>query len=440
LDKGVKAVNKKIAVIGAGPSGLSAALYLKLFGFDVTVFEARKFGGGTPAIFAPEYRLPRDVYRREVDRILDLGLDLKTEMKLGEDFSLEEIERRGYHGIYLAMGAMRPIILPHTGDEKEGFMDGREFLEKVVTGGGVELSGDVLVIGGGNVAVDVARSAVRSGADKVRLICLEKLPEPEEKKFVYEKNEWRRVRVEETGEFMPAHRWEIDEAQAEGVQVIDCAATLSFETGSGRVTEALCLEVGKIDRDSRGRLVPILKDGTEFTVKTDWVITAVGSVPDFNFMGGVPETRPVLEGIPLVTIQEDIGVGVPVLAGGDMAAGPASVIEAIAAGKEAALYFYRSLVGSPGVSIRYRTRRLMEPWANYPDSPDRRTRRLEITLSHEARISAFTEVSSGFAEKMAREEADRCMRCDWPLMRESKVKKFFRSIKNKKPAGASSQV
>jgi NADPH-dependent glutamate synthase beta subunit-like oxidoreductase len=438
LDKGIRPVGKKVAVVGAGPSGLSAALYLKLFGFDVTVFEGREFGGGTPAIYAPEYRLPRSIYKREVDRILELDLDLKFGMRLGEDFTLKDVEEQGFDGIYLALGAMRSIVLPHTGDEKEGFLDGREFLEKVVIGEGMELSGEVLVIGGGNVAVDVSRSAVRCGADKVRLICLEKLPVPEEKKFIFEKNEWRRIKTEDTGEFMPAHIWEIEEALTEGVEIIDGGATLSFDKENGKVVRAHCLKVERIDKDPQGRLIPVLTDGTEFVVKADWVITAVGSAPDFNFLGGVPETGPLMEGAPLVQLEDGTEVSIPVLAGGDLAVGPASVIEAIAAGKEAALHFYRSLVGSPEVTIRYRTRKLMEPWANYADSLDYRQRRREMTIGKDERVSTFSEVSGGFAEKVAREEADRCMRCDWPLMRESKMKKFFRSIKKDKPEEISS--
>ncbi len=433
LDKGVEPVGRKIAVIGAGPSGLSAALYLKLFGFEVTVFEGREFAGGTPAICAPGYRLPKSVYKREVDRILELDLDLKLGMRLGEDFTLKDIEKQGFDGVYLALGAMRSIILPHTGDEKEGFLDGRDFLEKVVVGGGLELPGEVLIIGGGNVAVDVARTAVRCGADKVRLISLEKLPVPEEKRFTYEKNEWRRIRTQETGEFMPAHPWEIEEALTEGVQILDGVATISFDREGGRVVRAHCLKIERIDRDPEGRLIPVLTDGTEFSVNADWVITAVGSAPDFSFLGGVPETSLIMEGTSLVKLEESTGVSIPVLAGGDLAVGPASVIEAIAAGKEAALHFYRSLVGSPAVSIRYRARKRLEPWANYADSLDYRNRHRERTIGKDERISSFNEVSAGFTEKVAREEADRCMRCDWTLIRESKVKKFFRMGKKADP-------
>ena len=298
----------------------------------------------------------------------------------------------------------------------------------------------MLVIGGGNVAIDAARSAIRSGADRVRIICLEKLPEPVKKRFVYENNEWTGIRAEDTGQFMQAHRWEIEEALAEGVEIIDGGATLSFEIKNGRVSRASCLRVERIDKDSRGRLIPVLKDGTEFTVRADWVITSVGSTPDFKFLDGVPQTTPVVEKMPLVKLQDCGDVSIPVLAGGDIVTGPASIIEAIAAGRECALYFYKDLVGSPRVSLRYSQRRVLVPWANYADSLDHRARRKELEISMSERVSTHKEVCGSFAEKIGKEEADRCMRCDWPLMRESKVRKFFRSIKGKQAEDISSNV
>ncbi|UCG38321.1 MAG: FAD-dependent oxidoreductase [bacterium] len=427
LDKNRETLDRRVAVVGSGPSGLSAALYLRLFGFDVSLFEAREFGGGTPAIYAPGYRLPREIYRREVDRILELDLDLRFGQRLGSDFTLQDLEAEGFAAAYLALGAMRSIRLPHTGEEAEGFLDGREFLENVVMQGDVRLEGEALVIGGGNVAMDVARSALRCGAAKVRVICLEKRPEPEERVFTYEGNVWTRIRPSDTGQFMPAHPWEIDQALAEGVEIIDGGATVSFERRNGKVVRAHCLRVERIDKDEKGRLIPVLMDGTDFTVNADWVITAVGSAPDFSFLGGVPAHTRVSDEAALIRLDKATGVSMPVLAGGDLATGPASVIEAIAAGKEAALYIFRVLVGSPSVSIRYRTRRIMEPWANYPDSLDHRARRKEIQLPVPERLKSFGEVCGGFAGKVAREEAERCMRCDWPLMRESKVKKYFRS-------------
>jgi len=429
LEKNRKSLGQRIAVIGAGPSGLTAALYLSIFGFDVTIFEAKDFGGGSPAIYMPGFRLPADLYRKEVDRILGLGFDLRLGQKLGEDFTLRDIQDQGFSAVFLAMGAMKSIKLPHTGDESEGFLDGKEFLARVRSGEGMSLSGDVLIIGGGNVAMDVARCAVRSGADNVRVVCLEKKPEPGERNFRYSGNEWREIKQAVSAQYMPAFPWEIRGALKEGVEIFDGLATETFDMKDGRVRAASCLKVERIKQDQDGRVTPILEDGAVKKLRADWVLTAVGSTPDYSvFDNHPPESIPVSREAAVVLLKNGTGLTIPVVSGGDMASGPATVVEALAAGKEAALYIYRKLAGTPPVSIRYRSRRTLVPWANYSDSLDSRRRRREIVLPLEERRTSFEEVYRGFAEKTAREEAERCMRCDWPLVRESKVRKFFRRM------------
>jgi NADPH-dependent glutamate synthase beta subunit-like oxidoreductase len=278
--------------------------------------------------------------------------------------------------------------------------------------------------------MDVARSAIRSGAGKVKIICLEKKHVPREKQFHYFKNEWTEIKSEDAGEFMPAWQWEVDEAVEENVEIIDAGATISFDIEGGRIVRARCQKVERIDVDPQGRLIPVLQDNTDFTVEADWVITAVGSTPDYSSLGGRPEMRDLLKEVPLSLTAPGEGVSIPVLSGGDFVNGPVSVIDGIAAGREAACHFYSELLGDPPINIRYQKRLVHQPWANYPDSLDKRARRKQNTDRFPSSNGPFSEVFLGFGEGVAREEADRCMRCDWPLVRESKVKRFLNSRRN----------
>ena len=418
------AVGKSIAVVGSGPAGLTAALFLRILGFSVTIFEERDVAGGTPAIYTPHFRLPRDVYKREVDRILELDVEIKFGQALGRDFSLKDLKARGFAGVFLAMGSMRPVQLPHTGKEDEGFLDGRDLLERAAAGKDIELSGNVLVVGGGNVAMDVARTAFRAGAKKVTIVCLEKKSEHRKKIFRYIGTEWTEIRSEDRGEFMPANLWDIQDAVDEGAEIVDSAATVSFEARDGRLARAFCQKVAHIESSEQGRLVPVFEEGTGFWIDADWVITAVGSVPDYAFLGGKPDMNLLADGVPLAEVPALSNESFTVLTGGDNVDGSASVIEAIAAGREAAMYFYSSVVGKPPISIGYTSRRIKPPWANYPDSYDMRRRRQEVSLAPGARVADFSEVHKGFPERVAREEADRCMRCDWTLIRQSKVDRY----------------
>ncbi len=428
IEKDPLSVGHRIAVVGAGPSGLSAALFLRILGFDVSLFDAMKSGGGTPTMFAPGYRLPHEVYQREVDRILETGIDQRFGKILGRDFNLQDLQEEGFSGVYLALGAMRSIKLPHTGEQSQGFLDGREFLESVLKGDGPELAGEVLVIGGGNVAMDAARSAVRSGASKVRIICLEKKPEPRTREFHYQDNEWAEIKPVDTGEYMPAWPWEIDDALEEGVEIIDSGATVSFDVEDGRVVQAQCQVVERIDVDDQGRLIPVLKDGSSFNVKADWVLTAVGASPDYSYLDGPQPAQSLSADLPVNILSSRNGISIPVLTGGDFVRGPASVIEGIGAGREAAMFLYHEIVGDPPISIRYRRRIDYRPWANYPDSLDKRKRRKQLVDSTARQNRTFGEVYLGLDRVKAREEADRCMRCDWPLVRESKVRHYLRSL------------
>lgn len=382
---------EKVAVVGGGPSGLSAALYLRIMGFPVTLFEARSELGGMPQAVIPDYRLPGWVYRDEIRRVVDLGVEVRTGEKLGDTFSLEDLGREGYSAAYLALGAQKSVRLPHCGSREEGFLDGLDFLREAKKGGGAKLNGHVLVIGGGNVAVDVAKTAVRLGAESVCKIFLE------------------------TRETMPAHHWECEEAMEEGVRLIPASATISFEKQGGRVVSALCRKVERIDFDEKGRISPVLSEGTDFSLEADWVITAVGTFPDYGIFSSRPQPKPLRKGVRAGRVDAKESQGIPALLGGDFFAGPASVIEAVAAGYEASLEICR-LLGKRSFLRAPRWNR-MRPvrFPNYVDSPARAERKHYVKADPEIRCESFCEVCEAYDMTAATEEAARCMRCSWPI-------------------------
>jgi NADPH-dependent glutamate synthase beta subunit-like oxidoreductase len=299
---------EKVAVVGAGPSGLSAALVLRIMGFAVTLIDAEAEAGGMPGVAIPDYRLPQRIYRREIEAMLAAGIETRFGRRLGRDFQLADLAAEGFAGAYLALGCHRTVRLPHCGTPEQGFHDGLELLRQAKRGGGERLSGPVLVIGGGNVAMDVAKTALRLGASEVRVICLE------------------------TRETMPAHTWECEEALAEGIMLVPASSTVSFEITEGRVASALCKRVQRIELDEKKRIRPVLWDGTDFTLPAATVLTAVGSGPDYGVLPAPPARTPAWKGAFIGRLAGAPGVSIPVFYGGDYLTGPASVIQAIAAG------------------------------------------------------------------------------------------------------------
>jgi NADPH-dependent glutamate synthase beta subunit-like oxidoreductase len=382
---------ERVAVVGGGPSGLSAALYLRLLGFRVTVFEAGRELGGMPQAVIPDYRLPGYVYREEIRRIIELGVEVRTGMRLGEAFGLEDLRQEGFAAAYLALGAERSVRLPHCGTKEEGFLDGLDFLRSAKAGEGEKLFGNVLVIGGGNVAVDVAKTAVRLGGETVKKIFLE------------------------SRETMPAHHWECEEAVEEGVELIPAGATISFEKKNGRVSSALCRKVERIDFDENGRIRPVLMEGTDFVLDVDWVVTAVGTGPDYSVLSSPPKVKPLRRGARAGRLRTDDAKGLPVVIGGDYFSGPASVIEAVAAGYEASLEIYRAMHKSSFLRrpVWNRMRRIRFP--NYVDRPEKARRKHPAKVDPEVRCESFCEVCEVYDSAVAESEAARCMRCSWPI-------------------------
>ncbi len=387
---------ERIAVVGAGPSGLSAALVLRIMGFPVTLFEAEDEAGGMPGVAIPDYRLPREIYRREVAAMLESGIETRFGRRLGRDFQLADLVSEGFAGAYLALGCQRTVRLPHCGTPEQGFLDGLDLLKRAKRGAAQPISGPVLVIGGGNVAVDVAKTALRLGASEVRVIFLE------------------------TRETMPAHTWECDEALAEGVMLVPASATVSFEVRDGRVASALCKRVERIEIDENKRVRPVLWEGTEYTLPAATVLTAVGSSPDYGMLAAPPPRTPLWKDAHLGRLPSAPGLPIPVFYGGDYLSGPASVIQAIAAGYQAAEEMYRALGKVRYARLPHWNRMRRVRLTGYADTPEFRRRNQVAEEQPADRCTSFCEICHVYPERDAIAEAERCLRCRWTIAPEPK--------------------
>jgi heterodisulfide reductase subunit A len=386
-----------VAVVGSGPAGLACAYQLARQGHAVTVFEALPVAGGMMAVGIPEYRLPRDVLEYEIDAIRKLGVDIVTNTALGRNFALDDLFRQGYRAVFLAIGAHKGQKMKIPGEDLAGVYDGITFLREINLGrqptdaahpAGLKL-GKVAVIGGGNTAMDAARSALRLGADSVTIV-------------------YRRSRAE-----MPVNPWEVEEAEREGVKVEFLAAPTKIIAKSGvsddRVAAIECIRMELGEPDASGRRRPIPIPGSEFSLAVDTVIAAIGQLPDTGALAKVELTH-------WGTIQADedtCETSRPgVFAGGDATAGPATVIEAVAAGNRAAESIERYLQGldlREGRTLKASRRPIVEKEvgeevAYFP--------RFEMPmLPVEKRRGNFAEVELGYAMEMARQEAERCLDC-----------------------------
>lgn len=383
-----KGDRERVAVVGAGPAGLTCAYQLAKKGYGVTVFEALPVVGGMMAVGIPEYRLPRDVLGYEIEGIRRLGVDIITNSALGRNFTLDDLFRQGYRAVFLGIGAHRGQKLKVPGEELAGVYDGITFLREINLGrrrNGNQQLGKVAVIGGGNTAVDAARSALRLGAENVTII-------------------YRRTRAE-----MPVSLWELDEAEREGVKIEYLAAPVRIIGGAGvRAIECIRMKLGEPDETGRRRPVPL--PGSEFTVLIDTVIVAIGQTPDLGAIAGVELT---LRG----TVAADAETGETqqpgVFAGGDaVGGGPATVIDAVAAGNRAAESIHRYLQGQDLregrvfdiARAQVIKKEVSEEMPFYP-------RAAVPLLSSAKRLSSFAEVELGFDEGTARREAERCLDC-----------------------------
>ncbi|HDM08886.1 MAG TPA: FAD-binding protein, partial [Desulfobacteraceae bacterium] len=374
--------DEKIAVIGSGPAGLSAAYFLRRNGYKVTVFEKLPVVGGMMAVGIPAYRLPRDVMKAEIGIIEKMGVEIKTGVTFGKDITIDSLKTEGYRAIFVATGLHLSRRLNVEGEDLPQVLKGVDFLRQAALEEPVSVGERVVVIGGGNVAIDVAMSALRLGAKKVGLVCLEKRDE------------------------MPAWEYEIEEALEEGIEITNSLGPKKFIESNGKLK---AIEFKKCTRvfDEMGNFSPQYDEQDLTTIEADTAIVAIGQAADLSFteaQGIAVSKKGGLEADP-ITLETPVE---GVFAGGDVFYGPRSVVEAVGCGKEAAESIHRYINGLDMREGRQKDWSYVKPEI---DSELKIPRTQMPKLSLEERKGNFKEISLGFDEQRARQEAERCLKC-----------------------------
>ena len=412
---------EKVAVIGSGPAGMSAAHDLGLLGYPVTVFEAAAVPGGMMHLGIPEYRLPRDVLQAQIREILDMGPELKLNMRLGRDFSLEDLKRQGFKSVLMAFGLHRSRDLNLPGHELDGVVKGIDFLLNVNLGYRFEVGKRVVVIGGGNVAIDVARSAVREqqkmapegglpneltssemdvamkefmdvsraalrmGAREVLLVCLESRAE------------------------MPAAEEEIEEGLLEGMKLRPSLGPKQFVGKDGKLVGLQVIQCLSVF-DENKRFNPKFAEGTESVIPCDTVILAIGQSSDTSFLNTTDGIETTRQGTLKIDPDTLMTTAPGIFAAGDIAFGPRLIINAVADGKKAAVEIDKYLRGpqwKPKAKyVQITVLDHHEMAAHYDEYS-----RLPVPALPIDRRTGVAEVETGFTEQQAREEASRCLKC-----------------------------
>ena len=378
--------DKKVAIVGAGPAGLTAANDLALKGHNVTIFEALPEPGGMLRVGIPEYRLPKQILRKEIDYIQKLGVEIKTGIQVGKDVTLQEL-RKDHDAIFVGIGAHGGMKLGVEGEDTPGVIEGVRFLRDVNLGTKVEIGKKVAVIGGGNTAIDCARTARRLGAGEVTII-------------------YRRSRAE-----MPAAEEEIAAAEEEGIKIEFLTTPTRFLSENEKLAKIECIKMQLGEPDASGRPRPVPIKDSEFTVPVDTVIAALGQAAETEFVKEL--------GISLSkrgTIEIDTKTGATniegVFSGGDVVTGPAFVIDAIAAGKTAAGSIDRYLKGE---SLEVAEEKKEPEKFSEEEIEDRKKRfpaakRIKMREEPvEKRVKDFREAAPGYSLEEALEEASRCL-------------------------------
>ncbi|HQG30670.1 MAG TPA: NAD(P)-binding protein [Deltaproteobacteria bacterium] len=400
---------KTVGVVGAGPAGLTAAYYLAVEGYDVTVYEAAPIPGGWLTLGIPEYRLPRNIIQAEIKIIEDLGVKIICNTKIGKDISFDDL-RKKHDAIFLGCGTHISTKLDIPGEDMQGVIHGIDYLKRMNLGEKIDLGEKVAVIGGGNVAMDAVRTAVRNGSKDVFIL-------------------YRRSRNE-----MPAALEEIEEAEEEGIKMNFLVAPVRVVGENGKVTGIECqrMELGEPDASGRRRPVPV--KGSEFIVECDSIVPAIGQSADLGFL---PKDISLSKWKTIDVDPFTFATNVPgVFAGGDAQTGAATVVQAVNAGKEAAISInrYLSNMDVKEGRVKYWTKGIADKdITEMSDELGIAEAKLHARLAEKSeadlkdvekaprvhmkhldpmkRRTNFEEVIAGLSEEDAKKEADRCLSC-----------------------------
>lgn len=398
--------NKKVAVIGSGPAGLTCSYYLAVEGYDVKIFEKYPELGGMLRYGIPEFRLPNDVLDSEIKWILDTGnIEFQTDIELGIDFSIEDLKSRGFDSVFVGVGAQKASILGLDGEEKtKGIFKGIDFLRKISSNNKENiLNGNVLVVGGGNTAIDAARTALRTGADSVKIVYRRSINE------------------------MPAAAEEVEAAQEEGVEILFLTNPKSLIIENNIVTGLECLQMRLEETKPGQRPRPVPIEGSEFIINCDAVISAIGQSVDTNFVK--KETSSILNKWDNIIINNDtFETSIPgVFAGGDSVTGPLTAISAINQGKQAARSIMNYLDNGQNLpknkfySFKHNLSVISEN--EFDDCKKiERQKANEIPISE--RINNFNEIDLGFDEKQTLAETKRCLECGCSEYADCSLRKY----------------
>jgi formate dehydrogenase major subunit len=398
---------KRVAVVGGGPSGLTCAYFLRREGYSVTLFDALPKLGGMLRYGIPEYRLPKNILDKEINGLLDLGIEARPNSRLGVDFTLPDLFQNGYQAIFLGIGAHKSTPLGIEGEGAPGVLPGVDFLRSVQLSGGPTLQGRVVVVGGGNTAIDAARTALRLGADEVTLL-------------------YRRTLAE-----MPAHSTEVKAAEEEGVNFIFLSAPKKVIMEKSRLAALECVRMSLGEADESGRKKPVPVKASEYLLSCNHVVSAIGQDIDLT---GLEDKTVKIE----VTRRGAIAVNSATMetshpglfAGGDVVLGPATAVEAIAQGRRAALSIHRYLsqsLNSSAVSVsEFHSQK--DSFGELPEAEftsfSKKPRETVATLPVSGRRDNFQEVEKGFREDQAKAESSRCLECGCDSIYDCLLRKY----------------